>query len=91
MRKMISLILRIPRVRRYIKRLYDNLRTDQMLSLEPDVVAPEYPPIQSRHSDFDGPRLNLLVPALYIEVMILGVQLRLSFLNYNMGRMPKKS
>lgn len=79
MRKVLKFALRNRRVVSYLRRVYDEARTDSRMSPPVEVTIPEAEPLHCRVSTFEEKRLNLLVPALAIRHVFGGISTALSF------------
>ena len=74
MRNIIRTLLRSPRLRTYLKRAYmDAVGTLPAAPGLPENSIPELTPLNCRVSNFDAPRLNLLVPALALRHVFGGI------------------
>lgn len=80
MRNMVRLLLRSSRLRSYLKRLYfDAVGVLPRAQDMPEMAIPELSALNCRVSNFDAPRLNLLVPDLALRHVFGGIATALDF------------
>lgn len=78
-RKLIKFIMRQQRASAYLKRIYDEVRVDVREMPGPVTTVAEADPIRCRPSQWEGQRLNLLVPALSVQHVFGGISTAIDF------------
>jgi len=74
MRSIARALLKSPQLRKYLKNLYmDAIRELPAQQCQPEESIPELMPLNCRVSNFDGQRLNLLLPALALRHVFGGI------------------